>query len=329
MKTEYFPQNYVPAPVTEAPVYLLPKEGNLYKVNLHAHSTFSDGKFTPEELKEIYKSAGYSAVAFTDHRKCIPHPELTDENFIALTGVEFDFNHRDEKGLVDHTVHINGIASDPMCSFSASGQDYDEDFINRNIAELKERGCFVILNHPVWSNMSTEDMLRYKGFDAVEVYNSIAVWYNNYSDDSSYYEYYLRAGGTPLLPVAADDCHRMWEDHTPQAEYCKGWCTVKAPELNYSSIMEGLRQNNAFASTGPEFKNLWLCGNMLHVECSPVSGVFVHSESIHFKSADVEKENTITETVFDIGGLRQISPYIWVQLRDKVGRAAWSMPYFF
>ena len=30
--------------------YLLPEHGNFYKVNMHSHSTLSDGKQTPEEL---------------------------------------------------------------------------------------------------------------------------------------------------------------------------------------------------------------------------------------------------------------------------------------
>ena len=31
---------------------LLPREGRFYKANLHAHSTVSDGHYTPEELKQ-------------------------------------------------------------------------------------------------------------------------------------------------------------------------------------------------------------------------------------------------------------------------------------
>ena len=42
--------------------YLLSKDGNFYRANLHCHTTVSDGKRTPEEIKEIYKSKGYSIV---------------------------------------------------------------------------------------------------------------------------------------------------------------------------------------------------------------------------------------------------------------------------
>ena len=39
-------------------IYLLPNTPK-YKANLHCHTTFSDGAFTPEKIKEIYKAHGY------------------------------------------------------------------------------------------------------------------------------------------------------------------------------------------------------------------------------------------------------------------------------
>lgn len=37
------------------------------KIDLHMHSTFSDGVFTPEELVKMRKDEGYDVVAVTDH----------------------------------------------------------------------------------------------------------------------------------------------------------------------------------------------------------------------------------------------------------------------
>ena len=70
--------------------YLLPESGNFYKANLHCHSTVSDGAFTPEQIKDIYKAAGYSVVAYSDHNVLIDHSELDDEDFLTLTAVEID-----------------------------------------------------------------------------------------------------------------------------------------------------------------------------------------------------------------------------------------------
>ena len=72
--------------------YLLQKNGSFYKTNLHCHTTLSDGRLSPLEVKELYKSLGYSAVAFTDHDILIDQKELCDEDFIALNGFEVEIN---------------------------------------------------------------------------------------------------------------------------------------------------------------------------------------------------------------------------------------------
>ena len=96
--------------------YLLPENGSFYKANLHCHSIYSDGKHYPEQIKEMYKERGYSIVAFTDHNMFIPHPELTDENFLSLHGIEMDIYSSDLYKIPFsrvRTCHLCCIALDP------------------------------------------------------------------------------------------------------------------------------------------------------------------------------------------------------------------------
>ena len=72
--------------------YLLPKEGKFYKANLHMHTTISDGRMTLEETKREFMKHGYSIVAFTDHEVMVPHIDLSDENFLAITSTEISLN---------------------------------------------------------------------------------------------------------------------------------------------------------------------------------------------------------------------------------------------
>ena len=58
-------------------IHLLPEKGNVYKANLHTHSTVSDGKYTPAELKEIYKSSVYQILAISDHELLASAPSYT------------------------------------------------------------------------------------------------------------------------------------------------------------------------------------------------------------------------------------------------------------
>lgn len=71
---------------------LLGKTKNFFKANLHMHTTISDGQMTPEEVKEAYRSNGYSIVAFTDHDVMVPHNDLTDKDFLAITSCEMEIN---------------------------------------------------------------------------------------------------------------------------------------------------------------------------------------------------------------------------------------------
>jgi hypothetical protein len=43
---------------------------------------------TPEEVKNHYKSMGYSVVAYTDHSVLVPHNDLADKDFLPLNGCE-------------------------------------------------------------------------------------------------------------------------------------------------------------------------------------------------------------------------------------------------
>ena len=68
---------------------LLDKNKNFYKGNMHCHSNLSDGHFTPEELKKLYKEKGYSFLAITDHEHFNNNSHLDDGEFITLTSAEF------------------------------------------------------------------------------------------------------------------------------------------------------------------------------------------------------------------------------------------------
>ena len=69
---------------------LLPRDGQFYKANLHSHSTLSDGRLCPEELKVTYKMMGYSVFAYTEHTRYHDLRRLDDAEFITLPSYEAD-----------------------------------------------------------------------------------------------------------------------------------------------------------------------------------------------------------------------------------------------
>lgn len=82
-----------------------------FKIDLHMHSTVSDGTDTPEEILARVREAGVALFAVTDHDavkagRIIP-PLLTEGDPAFLTGAEFSC--RDEEGK----YHILGYGYDP------------------------------------------------------------------------------------------------------------------------------------------------------------------------------------------------------------------------
>ena len=79
--------------------------------NLHLHSTFSDGGFTPAQLVLIGKSLGYKALALTDHETDGGVAEFrracAKEGLESLVGVEFYGRHD------GHGPHLVALDFDP------------------------------------------------------------------------------------------------------------------------------------------------------------------------------------------------------------------------
>lgn len=84
-------------------------------VDLHTHSTFSDGRYTPTMLVEEAAARGISVLALTDHDSCKGIPEAQEAlakigaKMRIITGVEISTQ------FADDDVHILGYHVDTQC----------------------------------------------------------------------------------------------------------------------------------------------------------------------------------------------------------------------
>ena len=155
---------------------LLDKNKNYYKGNMHCHSNLSDGKLTPFELKEKYKSNGYNFLAITDHEFVKSHSYLDDEDFLTITSSEYAIKEfPNQSTLVNFNMkvcHLNIYAKKQDNEYSVCynsvldhyskgehreniNRDKDEyqrvygkDGINELIRIINEAGFFGAYNHP-------------------------------------------------------------------------------------------------------------------------------------------------------------------------------------
>ena len=157
---------------------LIKKGAPQYKANLHCHSTLSDGHLTPAELKDAYKSHGYSVLAITDHECPYDHTAMSDKDFLMITGYEA-YIRKYENGCGDMYVpeiHINLFAKEPhnlaficfndsFCKYvkdrsvrdgfnkvgSQEARRYDVEYVNMFVRTALENGYICTHNHPFWS----------------------------------------------------------------------------------------------------------------------------------------------------------------------------------
>jgi len=76
------------------------------KLDLHVHTTYSDGSMTPRQIVAEAKACGLGAVAITDHDECRAIGEVMDEPDIkVLSGIELSAHYLGE-------VHVLGLDID-------------------------------------------------------------------------------------------------------------------------------------------------------------------------------------------------------------------------
>ncbi len=298
-----------------------------FKANLHCHTTCSDGRMTPAQVKEHYKAHGYSVVAFTDHNVLIDHSDLNDESFLALTGIEVDTDSflYGKKHEFNQTCHLCAIARTP-CGVRPvyRAEQYTGEAIRAKIDEFHREGYIVNYNHPQWSAEGPDEFLHYGLFDGMEIYNHSAEVANNNGGGHSEYALALRLMDHPIRCIAADDNHAglNCEDDS-----CGGWVVFRAPRLCYADIIDAYDRMSFYASTGPEIHACCIEDGTLVLDCSPVRRVHVMTQYIDPVYCGFSAENSLTHVEVPLARVPAGARFLWVQLTDAAGRKAWMNPY--
>ena len=317
---------------------LLPK-GAYYKINLHCHTVLSDGTKTPEEVKRDYLAHGYSAVAFTDHDKYVPHNDLTDGSFVALNGFELEYYHEPWVGQTCHLCFVARSPDNPALGYSdpngevflyglrpgdpdpaeggglytvtCPGRKYTPDYINADIARGRELGFFITYNHPTWSLEHWNDYLRYEGADAMEIANYDCLVGGFDEDNGRVYEDMLSLSPA-LRCIAADDNHNEAPDASPYCDSYGGYVMAAARELSYAGIMEALDAGRFYSCARvnpaveecPRILSLTLSEGVLRVETDPCTEIALIRDRRPFGVCLAKRGETLTEAEFTMAPCR-------------------------
>ena len=332
--------------------YLLPETGKFYKANLHCHSTVSDGKLSPEELKKAYMDHGYSIIAYTDHDLLISHQDLADENFLPLNGFEIEIDQAMKEGQrYFKTCHLCFIALDPdnlvmpcyhrtkyvianeekyrpLLKFDESKPDFEREYtpegVNRAIKEARDAGFFVTYNHPVWLYENYDDYTNYHGMNAMEIcnYSSLTLGFEEYNE-REYDDMLLK--GERVACISADDNHNCDPFESRRCDSFGGFTMIKADSLDYKSIADALVKGNFYASQGPRIHELWVEDGRIYVTCSGASSIKLNCGNRKARIEYAKDGESIESASFS---LSVRDAYVRITVTDHLGRHANSRAYF-
>ncbi len=326
-------------------IYLISPRQKQYKANLHCHSVLSDGKKTPAELKEMYKSHGYSVLAITDHERPSEHTELSDDRFIMLTGYEC-YIRENPDGVYNpfnKEIHLNLFAKDPKnvkmiccnehyCRYlkrdnafeglervgSEKLRELTEEYVNEYIRTASEHGYLVAYNHPYWSMENEAEILSYDGLFSMEMCNYGSYLLNHLEYNGALYDKLLLAGKR-IFCHSTDDNHNHYPEGDPNCDSFGAFTMILPDEFSYNGVIRAMENGDMYSSMGPTFSEVSVDGNKLHIECSEVRNIFMYFGSKQPYHLHANKGETLTSADFPIqSGVK----YIRVSIEDGEGNRA-------
>ncbi len=287
--------------------HLLPAVKRFFKANLHAHSTISDGTLSPQEMKDVYKARGYSVLCLTDHNVAVDHSDLNEDDFLMLTGAEYDVAQGDIRLSRNKAYHINFIAKKPdllwqpfanetykpetlpyleKAEIENMTREHSVEAINAMIARGNEKGHLVAYNHPAWSLHDYTDYAGLKGLWGMELCNSGSV-VNGIFDhhNATIYRDMMNLNG-PIFPIGAE-------------------------ELEYGSVIEALEKGDFYATTGPEIHSLTWDGAVLKITCTDAAMISVECSNRYGRAVrPVHNDGLLREAEIDMS--------VWMEGCEKL-----------
>ena len=282
-----------------------------YRINLHTHTSDTDGRRTPEEVVRIYRDAGYDAIAITDHWVVGMTREI--DGFPVLAGCEYNFGGLDGSGAVYHIV--------ALCYDRDPGVE-KTDTPGECIRKIHAAGGVAVLAHPAWSLNRPDAVLEAEGedrFDATEIYNTVSGTGHSTRPYSGCFADQMACVGRPYPLISADDAHYYDEN----GDATVGAMIVSLPMLTPVALREAIRKGDFYAvKGGKDAPSLSVTreGDELLITCSPVSLIELFSNNVWARGHHVKGQGMTSYRYPLANG----ETFVRIEVTDEAGRTAYS-----
>ncbi|MBR2509607.1 MAG: CehA/McbA family metallohydrolase [Lentisphaeria bacterium] len=286
------------------------EERLVLKANLHTHTTNSDGIFTPAQIIDMYKDAGYDVINFSDHRKVNKVSEYDGRGMTLISGVEL--HPMGPRGINWHILAI-GVPENFANTNPETGQEAVDSVVNV--------GGIAFCAHPYWCGLLPSEVMQLKNIAGIEVFNSscryIGKELNMYAWDI------CLDAGREYTALAVDDIHNI-------RDFCGGWTMICAKSNSYEDIIAALKNGDFYATQGPEFTKLVVNNGVLEAEFTSCQYAVISGRKAKGRAIWVNefvKDGEFEETTgFKIDLNECPKGLLRIQLCDSQGRYCWSNP---
>ncbi len=335
-------------------------EGKWYKGNLHAHTVNSDGRLTPAEMTEMYKSQGYHFLCLSEHDVYTDlRADFDRENFILLPGVEASVCLiRPEVQKSRWGEGPSRITEKEMYAFSRNRNLEKVHHIHGILGteEMQKNAGTNVFRHgerllpPVyygrWNGReAAQDMIDYlRGKGCFVTYNHPAwsrvsmeevtglrdLWAMevfNYGTEVECGEGYDKSfwdvmlrRGTRILGFASDDNHNLEN----LFDSFGGYVMVRSEALTHEAIVSHLLNGDYYFTGGPEIFQWGIEDEWVYVECSDAEKInFIAGGPVGSSETVLCADRKLREAHHRLNGKEN---YIRIECVDEQGRVAWTNP---
>ncbi len=268
----------------------------IYKaIEPHCHTTNSDGKMLVSELLLNAKSAGYDAIALTDHNTTAGYrylsEEIVNETVAVIKGVEWTtfFGHMVVLGC---TEFIDWRFATP-------------DNIDEYISEIKKNGGTAGIAHPfaVGSPMCTGCRWKYlvnnwNNVDYIEVWSRSEPMLSHYNIRAFNMWTDLLNRGFKIAATSGRDWHDMPKNEE-DARFAITYFGLDKNEIDTSGVVDAVRKGR------------------MYVTCGPKLNLDMSTEGKPVNIGDEIKSNTALNISVSVNSEERIP--VWEKLPVKVG----------
>lgn len=293
------------------------EDWHVCRANLHAHTNRSDGLLAPSLTAFIYSDD--DAIALTDNDRLQDWSQLKDALKTVIPSVEWTLpGPRDTKV----TLLVYGVPEG-----IGAPATLDDAF-----AIAKEAGALVYVAHPHKSGLRSRELLEIGRFDGIEIYNAEArLVGKEYSINT--WDNLLDGGMLKCYGIAADGFRH------PRSFRC-GWTMLCTKDDTATSILDAMRNGRFYSTQGPVFKSIEYSNHHFHAEFTDATEAFLIGNTPHvpesFNSVIGRTEafpwpgeiceEPIREIDANLESWTNVR-YVRCQIRDSLGRYAWSQPF--